>query len=211
MKLMKIEPVKNYKKPQYAVKIASILTAASSLAGCGTIPQVQLSGEETSVEESTLVTTTAATEEVMLDGDISVEEMTTTEPQLDGDIVIIDDTDTTPAKTTATTTNVELAGDIAIIGQTNTTQTTTITSRTTTRPTTLELGGVLTTATEETELITDGTAPIYTTTQTTILTTPGDVPLYTETTTEVATAGVAPMFTKTTEVTLAGEPVLPME
>lgn len=107
---MKIEPVKNYKKPNYAMRLASIITAATaagSLAGCNSM---QLQGE-TSVVDTEPATTDVefmgaiepATEEtaVELDGDV-VCDTDETDIVIDGDMVIIED---------ETTTELELAGE----------------------------------------------------------------------------------------------------
>lgn len=106
---MKIEPVKNYKKPNYAMRLASIITAATaagSLAGCNSM---QLQGE-TSVVDTEPATTDVefmgaiepATEEtaVELDGDVVCDTDETV--VIDGDMVIIED---------ETTTELELAGE----------------------------------------------------------------------------------------------------
>lgn len=91
---MKIKPVKNYKKPNYAVKLASVIAVAGALTGCTT---TQTAGETTVVTENgkgesvSYVDTTAATE-VQLDGDVVVESEpesdADTEVQLDGDVVV---------------------------------------------------------------------------------------------------------------------------
>lgn len=212
---MKIEPVKNYRKPGYAMKIASIIAAAGSLAGC---TSAQLSGDVSMVTDDAKTTT----EELQLAGETDTDctetknatssktsqttvktTATTTEPMLDGDIAIIDESETTPAQTTAvirskqttgiteTTTELKLGGVLTTAATTAATAKLT-TSRTTTATTEPEFGGATVTTTAR-------------------LTTPGDVVIPAETTTEVTTAGVPPVYTETTEVTLAGEPVLPME
>lgn len=186
---MKIEPVKKYKKPGYAMKIASIIAAAGSLAGCSTVGEVTVTTD----------TSKTTTEEVQLDGEIRIDETettsqttsattqttvkstaktttNTTEPMLAGDVVIIDESKTTPSKTTGAYTSSQ-------------------TKRTTTTTSEVELGGVLTTASTTEKLTTAGVPPVYTET----------------TTEEVEIDGFMPVYTETTEVTLAGKPVLPME
>lgn len=142
---MKIKPVKNYKKPNYAVKLASVIAVAGALTGCTT----QTAGETTVVTENSkgesvsYVDTTAATE-VQLDGDVSIEAesesdadsevqlggevFVETEPEsdtgsevvFDGDIVMEQDEPVMPGwvesgEDISVDEEPELAGDVAVI------------------------------------------------------------------------------------------------
>ncbi|MBQ3841763.1 MAG: hypothetical protein II820_03615 [Ruminiclostridium sp.] len=100
---MKITPVKNYKKPMYAIKLAALVTAAASLSGCaerilqpsgmmetrepeGAGAQVTTTSAETttvlSSADTTKTTTTSATTEVTT----TVEDITCVE--IGGDVAV---------------------------------------------------------------------------------------------------------------------------
>ncbi len=239
---MKIEPVKNYKKPNYAMRIASVITAAGSLVGCNA---AQLEGETSIVEtepatsDVELMGMIEPTEEtcVEFDGDV-VFEPTETEVFIDGDFIIVEEETTTePTVTTIDPDKIEVPGmslveteETSPITNNRKKQTyTTAATSTEKKTTTVTENTTMTT----TEVALDGTVPMYTQTTTreladagvvTTYTEPtaatttepelaGDIPIQTETTaTEVTTAGVIPIYTETTtELELAGEPVLPME
>lgn len=204
---MKIEPVKNYRKPNYAMRFASIITAAGSLAGCNSM---QLEGD-TSIIETDPATTDVefvgevepATDEtdVELDGDV-ICEPAETEVFIDGDVVFIEDETTTePAVTTAQDKNIAVPGIVIV----ETEETSPIANNrkkqtyTTSVPAkTIKIADAVTAAAEETTIETTETAF------------DGTVPMYTQTTAteELVTAGVAPIYTETTTTTepeLAGD------
>lgn len=79
---MKIESVKQSKKPKYAAAMAALLTAAGTLTGC--TDGLALDGEATTVPEP-------VTEEVELAGDVEVIPDVTEELMLDGDLVMADE------------------------------------------------------------------------------------------------------------------------
>ncbi len=95
---MKIQPVKNYKKPRYATALASLL-AAVGLTGCGP----QLEGDIPMPED----TEPTQTEPQPEDG--TAEETEEETPvMLDGDVVM------EPAENFCTDTDLRLSGDIAL-------------------------------------------------------------------------------------------------
>ncbi len=99
---MKIQPVKNYKKPCYAAALASLLTA-TAMTGCG--PEIE-SGVAAPVDSP------APETEVQLDGDVAVdvpseESEDETPVMLDGDVIMETEESTCPE------TDLLLAGDIA--------------------------------------------------------------------------------------------------
>ena len=104
---MKITPVKDYKKPVFAIGIATAM--ALSVSACRN-PVVQLEGE---------ATTAGTTEIVELGGDVAIETTaeTTEELQIAGEF-IIDSTDgtceSTEESSTTTTEVVRLDGDVAV-------------------------------------------------------------------------------------------------
>ncbi|MBQ8724094.1 MAG: hypothetical protein IJY74_00295, partial [Oscillospiraceae bacterium] len=217
-------------KPNYAMRLASIITAAGSLAGCNSM---QLQGE-TSVVDTEPATTDVefmgaiepATEETAfeLDGDV-VCDPDETDVVIDGDFIIIEEeTANEPAVTTTDDENIAVPG-MSIV---ETEETTPVTNNRkkpsyTTAPasTEVEIDGMITTATEKkttaiteittmttTEVSLDGTVPMYTQATTRELADAGVVTTYTEatTTTEPELAGDIPIPTETTatEVTTAG-------
>ncbi len=72
---MQLKPVKNYKKPVYAAAAAAMLAASGIMTGCETEGLVNVEGEYR-IEETTEPTegTETETSELMLEGDIAVEE-----------------------------------------------------------------------------------------------------------------------------------------
>lgn len=106
---MKIKPVKNYKKPNYASRLASVIAVAGVLTGCNT---TRTAGETTVIDDG-MVYSSVDTSEVQLAGDVSVE------VELDGDIVVeeesvIDDC-VESDENVFVNEEPELAGDIAVI------------------------------------------------------------------------------------------------
>ena len=135
---MKVSPVKNYKKPEYALKIAALLTAAASVSGCserilqtsgaaatydteptgaGASAVTDASTAETTAAASSTTTTAASTEITTTFGSVE-------ETELAGDVAVIDETvqtkedpalftkvavTTTVAATTVTTTTTTIA------------------------------------------------------------------------------------------------------
>ena len=99
---MKIEPVKNYKKPGYAVKLAAFVAAAGALTGC--TEEADLEGA-TSLPDD--VTTGVATvdPDAQIDGGMVVVEDETGEVSIEGEVTIDPDG----------TTEVQLAGDVAVV------------------------------------------------------------------------------------------------
>lgn len=164
MSNMKIEPVKNYKKPNYAMRLASIITAAGSLAGCSTSPQ--LDGDVTVADTEPATTAT----DVTFMGDVETTEETCVE--LDGDIAVIPEetTTTTPAVTTTDNARIAVPGMAPVAEETTPAATTKRRTQTyaTATTTELEIDGMITTAEEKTttatttEVMTAGVAPIYT-------------------------------------------------
>lgn len=100
---MKIEPVKNYKKPGYAVKLAALIAAAGALTACG---EAEPEGATSLPDDITAGSTTTLDPEVQIDGGMVVVEDETTEPPvIAGEVTIEPDG----------TTEVQLAGDVAVI------------------------------------------------------------------------------------------------
>lgn len=106
---MKIKPVKNYKKPNYASRLASVIAAAGVLTGCNTIR----TADETSVDNVGIVSSSVDTSEVQLAGDVSVD------VELDGDISVEEDPVIDGWVESEEDVSIgeepELAGDIAVI------------------------------------------------------------------------------------------------
>lgn len=213
---MKIKPVKNYKKPNYAMRFASMITAAGSLAGCSTAPQIDGDVAVADTEPATAVTDVEIVgmieqpEEtcVELDGDIAVLPEVTTTVMHNGEVLTEDmieeirsrNTTTAPAVTIADSDRIAVPGMAPVTEETAPAVTTKRSKQTYTTATTteLEIGGVITTASEK----------VPATTTATELTLSGDICVTTQTTTEVTTAGVAPIYTEettTTEPELAGD------
>ena len=227
---MKIEPVKNYRKPNYAMRIASIITAAGSLAGCSAAPQivgdVSVADTDPAVTDVTFMGDVEATEEtcVELDGDIAVMPEETTTVMHTGEVLTDDmiekirnrNTTTTPAVTTVDTAKIAVPGMAPTAEETEPAATTRRTQTYTTATTTeLEIGGVITTATEKTtamtttEVTTAGVAPVYTEeTTTTAPELAGDIPILTDNTLRDEGVVTVTTETTTTEPVLAGEVVI---
>ncbi len=108
---MKISPITNYSKPKYAVKLAALLAAAVSVAGCA----------EGGTKPANTTTTTAGgagykpqtTEELILSGMEETSEQTE-EIRLDGDVAVTESTDDVALEgevaNTDTTTEVQVDG-----------------------------------------------------------------------------------------------------
>ena len=145
---MKISPVKNYKRPEYAIKLAALLTATASLSGC-VEGGLQTSGAAATFEsdragagapactEASAADTTTAAATMSKSTTTTTTEMTTPfssieEAELAGDVAVINETMQTkddPALFTA----------VAVTATTTAAVATTVTSTTTPAPTEVEI------------------------------------------------------------------------
>ena len=143
---MKISPVKNYKKPAYALKLAALLTAAASVSGCA-----ENSGTAVTAEEPA-ASNTAQTQE---DTAPAYRETTTAAPE-----TTISGTVTTVETTTECLDDTELAGETDLPEETTSSAAEEVTAETAAEATTT---AALTTA----AVTTAATAAAITTTTTT--------------------------------------------
>lgn len=126
---MEIKPVKNYKKPKYAVSLAAVVACVSAVTGCseqlsGIAPaSADGAGAQSTAVNTTLSGTYATTEDVQLAGDEAVYIETTTSKELPtvGLVAVTSDdmTVTTTRPITTTTEAVEtteetLGGAVAV-------------------------------------------------------------------------------------------------
>lgn len=100
-KIMKIEPVKNYKKPGYAIKLATLVAAAGALTACG---EAEVKGTPSLSDQVTASSTTTLDNETQIDGTVMVEDETE-ELVLEGDVTVAPEG----------TVEVQLSGDVAVI------------------------------------------------------------------------------------------------
>lgn len=121
---MKISPLKKYARPAYALKIAALLTAAASVAGCaeqapsvtgGSAPvteETQGAAAKVTVPVTDNTSKTEYTEETVLSGKIVVTE----ETELAGDVAPIEDTTAAVTAAAAVTAVTTAAGGAGLIG-----------------------------------------------------------------------------------------------